>query len=99
MQQFLKPPARTAWTYVVAPKFLDQFFFAVNDAMAALDVGLGRITLSTLTHRLKSQRPPGNPPVCAWDTSSHIYILPIRIYHNGSLKVNGLQVRRRQYEL
>jgi hypothetical protein len=44
---FLKPAARTAWTQIIPSELLKQFFVAVDDSVAALDMGFGRISPSS----------------------------------------------------
>jgi hypothetical protein len=40
MQQRLKSASGAAWAQIVAPKFLDELDVAVDDAVAAPDLGL-----------------------------------------------------------
>src|SRR5689334_11740465 len=47
MQQFLKSPSGSAGAEVVAPEFLDEFFLAAHDAIAALNAAFRRITLAS----------------------------------------------------
>jgi hypothetical protein len=63
MQQFLKPVAGTAWTWVVAAELLDQFLVPVHDAVAALDAGFGREAFPALTRGLETRTGRG---VLAW---------------------------------
>jgi hypothetical protein len=53
MQQRLKPVAGIARAKVVAAELFAQLFFAADDALATLDVGFGRETLSTFTGALE----------------------------------------------
>jgi hypothetical protein len=53
-QQRLKAAARAAWAQVVAAKFFDEFFFAVNHLRSALHFGFGWIALAALTAALES---------------------------------------------
>ncbi len=55
MQHLLKPLARIAWARIVATELLDEFFVAVDDALAALDPGFGGETLPAFAHWLKSR--------------------------------------------
>jgi hypothetical protein len=54
MQQRLKSAARSAWARIIATEFLEQFFGAMHDAIAALDMGLGRKALPTFATDLES---------------------------------------------
>jgi hypothetical protein len=54
MQHFLKPFTRTAWAGVVTSQLFEQFFIAVNDAVAAFDLRFGGEALPPLAHDLKS---------------------------------------------
>jgi hypothetical protein len=58
-----------ARTRIVAAEFLVQVFVAVDDAIAALDVGLGREAAATFAGGFKSA--PGIPSIRSrlWDTS------------------------------
>ena len=53
MQHFLKAPGRSARAGIVPSQLLDQLDVTV-DADAAFDVGLGRIAVPALAHRLRS---------------------------------------------
>jgi hypothetical protein len=53
MQQFLKPAAGRARARIVAAQFFDEILVAVYYAISALDAGLRRESLATLTPRSK----------------------------------------------
>ena len=68
IQQFLKPATRIAGTQVIATELLDQLFFTVHHAMAALYAGFGWEALTALSNNLKS---PPNTRIqfpSSWDT-------------------------------
>ena len=54
MQHFLKPASRAADARIVSAELFDQLFVAVDDAVAALDVRLGRITGAAFARARKS---------------------------------------------
>jgi hypothetical protein len=54
MQQRLKSAAGSARARIFAPEFLDEFFAAAHNAIAAFDIGLGRKALSTFATDLES---------------------------------------------
>jgi hypothetical protein len=54
MQQRLKSTAGSAGARIIATKFLDQFFGTTHNAIAALDMGLGRKTFPTFATDLES---------------------------------------------
>jgi len=54
MQQRLKSTARSARTRIITTEFLQQFFGTTHDAIAALDVGLGREAFPTFATDLES---------------------------------------------
>jgi hypothetical protein len=47
MQQFLKPATGAARTGVVAAELLEEFLVTVDHAVAAADMGFGRVTPSS----------------------------------------------------
>jgi hypothetical protein len=67
MQHFLKAFAGSTWAWIVAAEFFDEFFVAVHDPHAALDMRLGGVASSALTGALESR---ADRIRCdAWDTS------------------------------
>jgi hypothetical protein len=56
MQQFLKPPRRATHAGIVAAELLAQFLVAVDDAVAALDAGLGWMAVTTLAGARRASR-------------------------------------------
>jgi hypothetical protein len=56
MQQFFKTPPGLARAGIVASKFLEEFFVAMDDAHSPLNVCFGGITPAALAGALKSGR-------------------------------------------
>jgi hypothetical protein len=54
MRHFLKPASRAADTAIVAAELFDELFVAVHDAVAALDVRLGRESRAAFARGRKS---------------------------------------------
>jgi hypothetical protein len=55
MQHFLKAAAIAAGAEVVAAQFFNKIFFAVDGAVAALDVGFRGVSFAALTAALESR--------------------------------------------
>jgi hypothetical protein len=68
MQHFLKSPPGTAGTEIVTTKFLDQFFVAVYNSLAAAYLRLRWISLPALTGA--NERKRGIEVHLAWWSSS-----------------------------
>jgi hypothetical protein len=54
MQQFLKPAAGAARAWIVPAELFEKLLVAVHYPIAALDPGLGRISLAALTRDLET---------------------------------------------
>ena len=55
MQHFLKPPAGTAGTQIVASQLFNEVFVTVDYAMAFFDSGFGRISLAAFATSIESR--------------------------------------------
>jgi len=72
MQQFLKPTAGIAWTWVVATELFEKLFISVHNAAAALDPGFRREPLLTFARRLETRTGRGVVVCVSWHTSIFI---------------------------
>jgi hypothetical protein len=69
MQQCLKAAAGAARAWIVAAQLFEQFFIAVDEPHATLDMGFGRVTLAAFAHRFKSDEPRRCEDILPYDTS------------------------------
>ncbi len=88
----MKAAARAAGAQVVAAEFLGQFFVAVDDAPAALDLGLGGEAPAALTGHLERRRGGRDRRGTAWRhlLSTSLAALPLeRSQHIMPRPANG----------
>jgi hypothetical protein len=69
MQQRLKSLSRAARAKIIAAELFAQLDVAMNEAPAALDVGLGWERLPPLTRDVESRGGRRNRDACAWQAS------------------------------
>jgi hypothetical protein len=69
MQQFLKPTAGIARTWVVATELFEKLFVSVHNAMAAFDPSFRREALLTFARCLETRTGRGVVIWVSWHTS------------------------------